>query len=181
MEDRGCLWRGKRGLWYTGRRMVTLISGGRDGGKTSRMKALYQRQRHGDGFVSEKVFREGRHIGYRLRRLADDSTTPLAYALRHIPEGWIGAATHGRFSFGAAGLATAGQIARRAAAAGGPVYMDEIGKWELGGGGFAALLRHVLDAGVEVVITVRDVNVKDVVEVFGIQNHVVVPAREVPP
>ena len=79
---------------------------------------------------------------------------------------------HGRYSFGEAGLSFATAIVLNAVKQQiSPIYLDEIGKLELRGSGFADLLRRALAAGPDLVLAVRDINVQSVARQFGIDDY----------
>lgn len=147
--------------------MTTIISGAKGAAKTRRLLELYGADRRGDGFVSEEVTEDGRTTGYSIRRLRDGRTVPFMVPAENPPAGWMESFGHGHWSFSVQGMSLAEEVVADAIAAGtGPVYIDEIGKLELRGGGFAGLLRQLLDAGIELVIAVRAVNVEAVVRTF---------------
>jgi nucleoside-triphosphatase THEP1 len=51
--------------------------------------------------------------------------------------------------------------------------MDEIGKLELQGGGFARILDKAVASGRSLVLAVRDINIEAVAEKFGIRDYTV--------
>jgi nucleoside-triphosphatase THEP1 len=157
--------------------MVTIIAGPKGAGKTSALKAHFEKQKSGDGIVQERVFEGERVVGYRLRRLATGETHPLAFERRRLPQDWIEETRHGRFSFSAEGIAFAQRVVQDVLASNvEPLYIDEVGKLEIQGGGHAEALRDALRSGKDLVLCVRDINVADVVRVFGIAEHELVRA-----
>ena len=156
--------------------MVTIVSGDRNRGKTGRMRELFAAERQGDGFVSTKDIQEGRLIGYRVHHLTSDRSVPLAFDIRYVPPGWNELYQHGRYSFGEQGLSFARDIVVEALKRGTtPIYLDEIGKLELKGRGFADLVGKALAAGFDLVLAVRDINVEAIVGQFGIDDYRVIP------
>ncbi len=152
-----------------------MVSGPKGGAKTRRLEEIYRQDGRGDGFISEAVERNGETVGYTLRRLRDGRVVPFAVPAEAPPSGWEEAFTHGHWSFSSAGMALAAAVVEEAVAAGvGPIYIDEIGKLELRGGGFSHLLRRLIDAGIDLVIAVRSVNVDPVVETFEITDYRVI-------
>jgi nucleoside-triphosphatase THEP1 len=157
--------------------MVTIIAGPKGAGKTATLKAHFESRKQGDGIVQERVLDGKRVVGYQLRRLATGETCPLAFERRRIPPDWVEETHHGRFSFSSEGLAFAQRVVRDVLASDvEPLYLDEIGKLELEGGGHAESLREALSAGKNLVLCVRDVNVETVLRMFEIAEHELIRA-----
>jgi nucleoside-triphosphatase THEP1 len=159
--------------------MIRIICGGRDAGKTRRVIALYRLTRCGDGLCMPKSFSaNGAFLGYDLMRLSSGEARPLARRAGAAPPGWDAGARIGDFAFSAAGLALAAEIVDGLIACGAsPVYLDEIGPLELRGEGFAPLLRRLLAAGRDLVITVRTGLLAEVTRAFSLEGAEVMRLR----
>jgi len=156
--------------------MVYLISGKRDEGKTTRLKQLFNEQKKAFGFVAEKVNDCGRVTTYNLVNLSNRETCVLA-RLASLPllEGWGEDFTHGPFRFSYSGFQWAKQVLNSAVNAGGNTFfIDELGKLELNGKGHAELIKSALKTGMNLYISIRDVNVDDAVKAFNIGEHTLI-------
>ncbi len=151
--------------------MVYLISGKRDEGKTTRLKQLFAY-----GFIAEKIHDCGRVTTYNLVNLSNLETCVLA-RLASLPllEGWGDDFTHGPFRFSYSGFQWAKQVLNSAVNAGGDAFfIDELGKLELNGKGHAELISSALKTGMNLYISIRDVNIDDAVKAFGIGEHTLI-------
>ena len=152
--------------------MVNIISGKKDSGKTAKMEKLFRETINAAGFVSIKVYKDGRVIGYNVVNLRGGYPVPLARIRGNEPENWNKKVMHGKFSFSTEGFAAAETIVRRALKENAEnIFLDEIGKLELKGKGFAPLLKYLLTEDIHLYIAVRSENVVSVVNQFGINNY----------
>lgn len=119
------------------------------------------------GFYSRKITEGEERLGYDLVDLASGDSKPLAREKDKAPAGWKGGTDHGHFLFSEEGFAFGEKIVDRALADGvRTIFLDEIGKLELEGGGFAQLLRRLTDAEVALYIGCRKVNIEPLKETF---------------
>jgi len=142
------------------RAALHIITGGRDSGKTARIRALYDEKPGGDGYACPKVFANGVHEGYDALNLRTGATAPLARKKNALPLGW--------YSFSGRGLEfldsiLEGLAARRAER----VFLDEIGSLEMQREGFRFLLAGVMDSCEELYASVRRNRVAEFVEITG--------------
>ncbi|NBF41521.1 MAG: hypothetical protein GVY14_14005 [Spirochaetes bacterium] len=142
---------------------VTIVTGGRDAGKTQWVRELSDR-RPAWGFISPKVFTGGAFVGYDLLFLPDGDRMPLARlaagpgAESSVPDDE--SFRFRRFRFNGAAFDRARNEARRALAGGGPrpeaaILLDEVGPLEVDGGGFREVLDGILAAARTAVLTTR--------------------------
>ena len=152
--------------------MIHIITGGRDTGKTARMRELHSAL-GGDGIISEKIFDAGEHTGYRALRLSGGRGRLLA-GRKNTPRGLEiprGGPVLGPWIFSAEGfLFSAGEFEEILEAGEGPLFLDEIGRLELSGEGFAPLLGRLLRSGRELYFSCRDSFAGEVAEKFNIVN-----------
>ncbi len=153
--------------------MVYIVAGEINEGKTREMISIYRERKEGDGFVSRKIFLNGKDfIGYEIVRLSTDEKMPLAYKTPYVPSDWDEVYRYGPFSFSKKAFEFAGRIIDDTTIYNiEPVFIDEIGPLELEGKGFSALLKKVLKTQKNVYITVRNHCAQDVIKKFKIQNH----------
>ncbi len=160
--------------------MVFLISGKKDEGKTTRLKQLFDEQNNAFGFIAEKILDCGRVTTYNLVNLRNRETCVLA-RLASLPlhEGWGEDFIHGPFRFSFTGFEWAKQVLNAALDAGGEdFFIDELGKLELKGKGHAELIKSALKTGMNLYISIRDVNVDDAVKTFGIGKHTLIEVHK---
>jgi len=153
--------------------MVYLIRGKRDEGKTTKLQQLFDEQEKAFGFIAEKVHDCGRVTTYNLVNLKNREVCVLA-RLASLPllEGWGDDFTHGPFRFSISGFEWAQQLLESAADAGAEVFfIDELGKLELNKKGHYELIKNALKSGMDLYISIRDVNVDDAVKTFDISEY----------
>ncbi len=160
--------------------MVYIVSGEINEGKTQKLLAIYNELKQGDGFVSKKIFLNGKDfIGYEIVRLSTNEKMPLAYKSSYVPSDWDEVYRYGPFSFSKAGFDFAERIIEDITDHHiHPVFIDEIGPLELQGKGFSTLLKKVLKTQKDVYITVRNHCAQDVIKEFNIQNHKTITAKK---
>ena len=156
---------------------ITIITGDRGRGKTTAFLRHYHARPLGFGFYSRKEMEGGEVMGYTLCSLPAAFCVPLAWrpGLSRlggvpVPDGRTAAANgtllaQGRFLFSREAFSQAeswlqGQDSVPC------LWLDEVGKLELTGQGFAPLLRWACAKEVEMVLTVRSFYVEQVVATF---------------
>jgi len=141
-------------------------------GEKSREKAvidLFAKTPGGAGFCSRSVQVDDGIVGYELMDLKSRKTVPFARLPEKLPDNWNEELRHGKFSFSREGFAFAEEIINRALQEGTKVlFLDEIGKLELKGSGFAKLLRRCVASGADLVIGCRKVNIEPLKSEFGL-------------
>ena len=60
----------------------------------------------------------------------------------------------------------------------GRVYLDEVGRWELSGGGFDSALKLLVSHDIDLIITVRDDFLDDVIERYGLDNAQIIKTSQ---
>jgi nucleoside-triphosphatase THEP1 len=156
--------------------MVYLISGKKNQGKTTKLKELVEGRENAFGFVADKVFDCGRVTQYELINLRDgDKRTIARLSSIPIPKDWSGTFTHGPFNFSDDGFKWALEIYEEAVNAGASeFFLDELGKVELNGLGHAGLIRRAKSSGMDLYITIRDMNISTAVEEFGFDDYQII-------
>ena len=158
---------------------VKIITGSRDSGKTLKIQELYRSAGAGDGFVSLKCMQEKIVTGYDLMRLDTGEKWPLARRKDIVPVTWDEINVKGSFSFSEKGIAAADDIIddllRRSIE---PVFMDEIGRLELQGGGFQGALKRLIGSGLSCVISVRKNCLYEVIRDFSISQYLVIDVED---
>ncbi|WP_319477739.1 nucleoside-triphosphatase [Marispirochaeta aestuarii] len=149
--------------------MVRFITKTREKSREEAVVDVFNETPGGSGFCSRGVQEGGSIVGYELMDLQSRTTVPFAWLAEKLPPNWNEELRHGKFSFSREGFAFAGDIIEGAVRNGAKVlFLDEIGKLELKGSGFATLLRQARDSGSDLVIGCRKVNIEPIKSEFGI-------------
>ena len=153
-------------------RGVILLSGGIGSGKTRTAEVLVQElQARGvaiGGVLAPRVLSAGETIGYRIRDLGTKEERPFA---KDRPPG----IQVGRFFVDEQGLRFALAAIERGARDAQVVLVDEVGRWELAGGGLAPAVRILLASPVVPVLLVRDSLLDSVLQGFAVSRPEVFP------
>lgn len=148
-----------------GERSCVIISGGIGAGKTRTSEqlaaALKERGFSVGGILSPRIIQDGETVGYTVCDLASGMQRPFA---RLEPPGLA----VGRFFVAEEGLAVARSAIERAAATAQVVFVDEVGRLELAGGGLAPAVRVLLRSKALPVLLVRSSFLDAVVCTFSI-------------
>ena len=155
--------------------MVLIITGPMDSGKTTRFLALYGSKRQGDGFASLKDMAGKRVTGFRVMRLSTDRTRMLC--VHHERDGNMpdDGFRFGPYVFDNQTFAMVhDQVSDMIRQGVMTVWLDEIGRLELEGHGFDKTMKMATDAGVDLVITVRDTHVDDVIGRYGLKDVTII-------
>lgn len=137
--------------------MVTIVTGGIDSCKTTKLTSLFAESGRGDGFAMIKRL-AGRHVrGYDARRLSTGVEIPLVHRRGFEPEDLRVACEIGPYLFAKDAFdRVARELAEMVAARISPIYFDEIGELELSGSGFDASIAALAASGLDLVLVVRD-------------------------
>ena len=152
-----------------------LLVGGIEEGKTAAglqlLSLLRQSGVHVGGFLAPRKLENDRTVGYSLIDLASNTTHPFAALdTDGVPAG--------RFFLSEKSLAMAARAVSAALEETSVIFIDEVGRLELRGGGHAESVRKVLVADVVPVFLVRDELVDDVIAYFGLDRPVVFEVRK---
>ena len=138
-------------------RSCRIITGGRGAGKTTRASSYC----HGaSGFISPAS-----DDGYILRSVESGEQWPLMSSLPLYPDR-IGCWSYDQAAFD---MANEHLLSLDS----GIVIIDEVGRLECGGGGFAPALRELTERNVDLIITVRDAFIGIVMEAFSIREAII--------
>jgi len=157
-------------LAHLGKESCLILSGKIGVGKTRTAECLAASlKRQGlavGGILSPRIVQDGETVGYTVRDLATDEERPFA-AL--TPPG----VRVGKFFIVEEGLAFACGAIERAAEYAQVVFVDEVGRLELAGGGLASAVRVLLRSAACPILLVRSTFVDVVARTF-----VVAPVRK---
>ena len=143
---------------------VTVVCGPRGAGKTAYLQQMAEGRENIRGVVSVRAVRDGVDVGYDAVNLENGRGAPL---LR------LGGGTVGRYREvpGAFAL-TCGWIDLALETRANTLVLDEVGRLEIGGGGFAPALRKMLRSGApSVYLGVRGEHVDLVARAFDLGEY----------
>jgi general stress protein 26 len=147
-------------------RTPVIVAGGVGAGKTEAGLRLAQRLRDAGavvgGILAPRLVEHGETVGYNV---LDVSTGEDVAFARADPPGQA----VGRFFVRPAGLAFAERALRHGIERADVVFVDEVGRWELGGGGHAASLADLLQSRALPILFVRTELAQAVVDRFALQ------------
>lgn len=147
-------------------RRCVILSGGIGAGKTRTAETLARDlAAHGvsvGGVLAPRVLSDGETIGYRILDLLTGEERPFA---RLEPPG----VSVGRFFVSEGSLRFALAAIERATKEARVVFADEVGRWELGGGGLSPAVRSLLASLALPVLLVRSEFVAAVVQAFSLE------------
>ncbi|HPV69668.1 MAG TPA: nucleoside-triphosphatase [Bacilli bacterium] len=152
--------------------MVKIISGKVDSGKTTEMIRRYEATRSGDGFVALKKMKGNDIYGYCIRRLGNDRSLMWMIHQKHYQDDFKNHSKFGPYYLNLDVLHLMESdvdefIAKNIA----PIFLDEIGIFELNGGGYHNILKKLLASGLNLVIAVREDLVKPIANYFAIKDY----------
>jgi general stress protein 26/nucleoside-triphosphatase THEP1 len=152
-----------------------LLVGGIESGKTATglqlLSLLRQSGIQVGGFLAPRKLKGDETIGYSLIDLASNTTHPFV----GLEPGGVPV---GRFFLSDEGLALADRAIAAAIGQTPVVFIDEVGRLELRGGGHAASVRKVLASDALPVLLVRDELADEVIRTFGIEAPVLFDVRK---
>ncbi len=152
--------------------MIHFVTGPINSGKTTSMINLYKKRRKGDGFVALKTMEGNRVRHYEMMRLStgekrllmirndalseDDAVTDSIGPYRMLEKGktWV------ETSIG-------NMVSKHVE----PIYFDEIGILEARGEGFSKSLGAMLDSNLDLVLSVRDSLMPEIIKQYHITSH----------
>ena len=148
--------------------MFHFITKGEGKSRQEALLELFRTRPGAAGFYSRKIENGGERLGYDLVDLTSGDSVPLAREHEKLPALWNEALSHGHFSFCREGFSRGGKIVTEALDSGvQSIFLDEIGKLELEGRGFASLLGRCRAAGVDLYIGCRRANIEAIKGRFG--------------
>lgn len=155
--------------------MITIISGDIRSGKTTNLIKAYSSNNNGDGFVSEKLYENNEFIGYTIRRLSEDHKRPWMihdkfYKKETDFDGMFGPYHFNSKTMEQIEIEVSEMIKNKVS----PIYIDEIGRLEIVGGGFCNILKLLLENNVDVYLAIRSEFVFSVCRHFKINEFKVI-------
>ncbi len=155
--------------------MIYIICGELNQGKTTRIKSIFQENREGDGFITEKIFTDSIFCGYKITRLTTGNSEVLILRTEFFPLEDTPFFTKGSFSFYEKGFIFASSIIDDIINDNiTPAYIDEIGAIELAGKGLHDSFRKILQTDKTIYFAVRNCFVDKVISHFTLKNYTLI-------
>lgn len=152
--------------------MVRIVTGSPNSGKSTRFMQLYKMSNRDTGLFSKKIYNdESIAIGYNLLLLPKEEEIPFISLRSSISKDKIeDYYIQGRFVFDKK-VFQIGEQYVLSSLKGTPVWIDEIGGLELKGLGYDLLLHKLLETDVDIVFTVRNSLLEDVLAKYKIAEY----------
>lgn len=152
--------------------MVRIITGDIDSGKSRLFLQLYKQSGGGAGLFSKKLYDEnGEIIGYNLILLPDEQELNFITLKDYISETDLDAYLYqGRFAFLKSAFLTGEKFVMEQSGTV-TVWLDEIGGLEIKGLGYHNLIKNLLYANRDLVITIRNTLLKSFIEKYKVDEY----------
>ena len=152
--------------------MVHLVIGDIDSGKTSFLKEHFLTHRSGGGILANKVMDGKDIIGYRASHLGSDHEETLMIHERHYHHEFVTAERIGPYYMNPRVLeANIQHIKGLIKSSTSPIYLDEIGRYELRRQGYHDTVVAIIASGLEAYMTCRNDLVEEIVSHFKIIDY----------
>ncbi len=136
------------------------------------MRSLYLKEKSGDGFITQKIFRGPLFVGYEIMRLSTGQSMIQSLKKEFFPRDRRPFSTCGPFCFNEEGFAFADSIIDDVIVNGiDPVFVDEIGPLELNGKGHHDCFKKILGTKSTLYVAVRNRCVDDVISCFSLKDY----------
>lgn len=151
--------------------MITLVSGAIDSGKTTWLAKHFSAVPQGDGFISQKFYHEGQIQGYHAVRLSTKETLPWLIR-EESSQPFKNESRIGPFRANLDTLHIMEQAYETMMSQNiHPIYLDEIGEWELSGQGFDSIFRKMLTSRCDLIVVVRKELLVKVISHYELKNY----------
>jgi nucleoside-triphosphatase THEP1 len=159
--------------------MITFVVGAIDSGKTSYLAMLFDEQGKGDGFLARKIYRGTKVSGYEAVRLSTKQSFAWLiqddfYHNEFKKEGRVGP-FHVDLERLAWMEANYEAMLKSTVT---PIYLDEIGPWELSGQGFDPVFRKCVSKSCDVYVAVREDLLAEVIRVYDVKDYCVIRVQK---
>lgn len=149
---------------------IIIISGKQGEGKTTRCQKLVKQMKEQGlkvgGIIAPGTWKDGQRFSIGLLDLQTQETYP--FATRDVQEGWEQIHT---FYFNPQSIKKGEELLREHSKTSDWVFIDEVGKFDIKGKVWGPILQELLQQDINLVLSVRDIFVEEVIEYFGIQDY----------
>jgi len=161
--------------------VVKIITGKMNSSKTTRMVKNYNEEKTGDGIISKKIMIDKDVFGYKACRLSDNLEFPFMihekFYKKELSQNrdivdnefstQIGPYMIYKRAMKKVNSIYKELIKKKVT----PLYFDEIGKLEIQGDGFYKMLKKAIKMDIDVVLTIREDLIDDLVDKLNISNY----------
>ena len=164
--------------------MVKIITGKINSTKTTKIKNHYLKYKTGDGIISKKVMIDKNVFGYTAVRLSDNLEFPLMIHDTFYKKGLYQndeifdkniCGQIGPYKIYQKGMKKVNAIYKELFKNKiSPLYFDEIGKLEIQGSGFYKILKKAIKKDINLIITVREDLIEEIVDKLNISNYEII-------
>ncbi len=152
--------------------MISIVTGKINGGKTTKLKSLYDESKIGDGFISLKTMQDNHPIAYHMYRLTTEEKHLFICRDKTCKPEMLIHETIGPYHISASTYAWVNEIIQELIEQKiEPLYFDEVGLLEVNKKGFYPLIKTMIDSELDVVFVVRKDLLKRFEKTFGISNY----------
>lgn len=152
--------------------MINFITGKINSFKTTKILALYQETKNGDGFIMIKHMEHNNVKSYDLYRLSTDESFPFVIREEDITKDFKVACQIGPYVFNQDVLTLAAltfnELIEKKIS---PLFLDEVGLLELQNKGFSSILEDIVKSKLDAFIVVRSDLISKVIEKFQIKEY----------
>lgn len=157
--------------------MIRIITGPINSGKTTRLIDEYKKCTNGDGFASLKLMNGDDVEGFDVMRLSNKHRVP--FARKNTDGSWKECCSYGPYNFSAEAIEYIDRTTEELIYKEGiMLFLDEIGSLELANRCLHGAMSKILVSGCDAVFTVRDTNLKDVMQKYGMVDAVIIETGE---
>lgn len=155
--------------------MITIVTGKINEGKTTALKLLFHEHKKGDGFLAVKKM-DGTNVhSFLATRLSTKEQKVLMLHKNYYSESFIGAGKIGPyivnlFTLNWVEKSIEKMIEQKIQ----PIYLDEIGTFEVLGYGYDRIFRKLIESKLDLIITVRSDFVEQVKQHYNLKDVEVV-------
>ena len=155
--------------------MITFVVGTIDSGKTSYLAKLYDERGRGDGFLARKIYRGTKVYGYEVVRLSTKQSFSWMirdeyYHNEFEKEGRVGPFHVDLHRLALMEVSYDTMLQQKVS----PLYLDEIGPWELSGNGFDRLFRKLVAKKCDLYVAVREDLLSEVIRFYDVKDYRVI-------
>lgn len=152
--------------------MVKIVTGKINSHKTERMRALFESNHKGDGFISLKMMLKNKVHSYQALRLSTGDKFPLVVRDEFVYEDFpiscqIGPYLFNKRTIDMIIMELSLLIKKRIA----PLYLDEVGLLEIEGKCFDPIVRKMVDSNLDCVFSVRQDLVDKFIQKYNIRDY----------
>ncbi len=151
--------------------MITIVTGKINEGKTTTLNALYQEHKKGDGFISIKKMDGSKVHSFTVTRLSTQEQKLLLLHENYFSESYVIAGKVGPYLINLFTLSwiekTIEHLIKERIE---PIYLDEIGAFELRGYGYDRIFRLMIESNLDLIISTRIDSIEQVISHYELKN-----------